>query len=345
MRFKLLPATAFLTFVFLSAVFLSYFVIAAPLSESEVGTITSTFPGGVNTLPTSTVSAQTTTAAASSSSSSSGSGGGGGTGSESVSSSSTTTTTTPKTTTPTTPGVPVKTVSEPVTTTVDKSTIIQGIKPADLGITEVTAEKIEATKVGIAETTATVTAEKIDTVLQTATGEAKTVLQEIKSSISSGSSASASVQAKLEVYQVKSTETGKQVYVSKISLSFTADKDAKKVEIVEVIPKSVAASINEIIFTGEKPKILQADPIVQWEFADVKQGDKKDLTYLVSKKLDTLNTTTVAVSTPVPAPVKPAVSNEVIIGIVIVIIVAGLIIVMKKRGISFGRRQAYRYGR
>lgn len=232
-------------------------------------------------------------------------------------------------------------VNVPVTDKSVISEVIQGVKAADLGVQIVNVENIEVKKVAQGEGTTTVAATEsakvVETALSIATDEsAKQALNEIKQSVSSGSSAPVSVKTSVEVFEVKEKTTGKITYSSKITLTLEPDKDLKGVTIVEVISKSVAANIADVIFLGEKPTVLQADPIVQWEFQEVKQGETKDLSYQVAKKIDTLTSNTVAVSQAAvsapPAEIKGP-NTMVIIGIIalVAIGVAAFFYFQKKR--------------
>lgn len=273
------------------------------------------------------------------------------------SSSGTSTTTTPSsdttTTTPTpepapTP-IPVTPVKETVTKITTVQEIIRSIRPSDLGVTEIKPENVEVTKTGVAETSTPtqvpIVKNIIEKVLTSATeAQAQQVLSGIKQSVSSGSSAPVSVRATLEVFEVKEKTTGQTSHVSRVSLMIKPDKDLKNVNIVEVIPKSVAASISEVIFLGEQPKVLQADPIVQWEFSEVKKDETKDLSYQVNKKLDVLESNTVAVSEAViAAPEAPSlIYIYIIIGIAAVAVV---VYVLYKRKVGLGNfRFSYKRG-
>ncbi|MBI2547265.1 MAG: hypothetical protein HYW23_02355 [Candidatus Aenigmarchaeota archaeon] len=172
-------------------------------------------------------------------------------------------------------------------------------------MTTVNTANIQVTQTGKAEAVKTATVADVDSALQTATADAKTALTEIKSAVSSGSASSVSVSTKVEVFEVKETTTNKTTTISKVTLSFTPDKDLKNVDLVEVIPKYVAQDASFIKFIGEQPKILQSDPVVQWSFSEVKQGEMKDLSYQVNKKIDSLNTTTIAVGQTVAAATTP----------------------------------------
>ncbi|MFW5746766.1 MAG: hypothetical protein ACOCWQ_04435 [Nanoarchaeota archaeon] len=51
---------------------------------------------------------------------------------------------------------------------------------------------------------------------------------------------------------------------------------------VQVIPKEVAQNVNELVFPGKQPTVLQADPIIEWIFADVKKGQDLQMVYLIN---------------------------------------------------------------
>jgi hypothetical protein len=81
------------------------------------------------------------------------------------------------------------------------------------------------------------------------------------------------------------------------------------VRIVEVIPKSVAADVSELVFS-EQPKVLQADPIVEWVLEKVKKGETKDLSYTVKKQLESVESTTLSVFGNCPLVVTYAVNEQ-----------------------------------
>ncbi len=144
------------------------------------------------------------------------------------------------------------------------------------------------------------------------TDVAKAALAAIQQEVASGSSLPLSVTKTIEVIQATNKVTGEKVTVSvvKISIKAPADKGLKGVEVVEVIPKAAASSISQVTFTGEKPAVLEADPVVKWTFADILKGQTKDLIYVVNKDISSIGTSTVAVSKKAeaapPAPQAPA---------------------------------------
>ncbi|MBI2543318.1 MAG: hypothetical protein HYW24_03970 [Candidatus Aenigmarchaeota archaeon] len=316
-------------------------VIAPPAGETSVSVGSSDTGGQSGTTASAAPSSDTGSTSSSSSSSSTTTT----TPSSATTTPTTTTPTTPTTTTPETkptaqPAITVTPVSVPVTSTTTISEVTTNIAPSVLGVETVNVENLQVTQTGKAEVTRTVTIADVDKALEVATQEAKTTLNEIKTAISTGSSSSVSVSAKVEVFEVKEKTTGQSTTVSKVTLSFTADKELKNVKLVEVIPKNVAANVNDVKFLGEQPSILQADPIVQWSFSEVKTGESKDLSYQVNKKIETLNSTTIAVAQAVvpplvtpPGEITPAASPTILIGIVVVLAASVVVVVLYQKKI------------
>ncbi len=240
--------------------------------------------------------------------------------------------------------VPVTPVEEVVTEEKVVSEVLQGVTAEDLGITELTSEKVEVVRTGVGEATISADASQvvanIDSVLPEAVEEkAKQTLNEVRETVSVGTSSPVVVSSSVQTFEVTSKETGKKSTVSKVNLKVEAkEQELEDVKVVETIPKSVAASVTEVIFTGEKPEVLQADPIVKWEFDIIPLGQSKDLSYLVKKKLEKITIQTIAVAKAITPPLvievpveKPSLLPiEVIIIIIVIISIAAYI---------FGRRR------
>ncbi|MBI2971260.1 MAG: hypothetical protein HYY37_02460 [Candidatus Aenigmarchaeota archaeon] len=235
------------------------------------------------------------------------SGGGGGSSGSASTVSATTTTTVPATTTTTTLP-PVQNLGTPVEVTEQATVteVVMVVPPESLGLTEVNAGTVKVEKVAEASVVTSVVTERVeqtvDQALATAVTEtAKEALQEIKQNMQSSSSQPVLVSKSVEVFLVTAKDTGKSTTVTKVTLSFSSPVDATNIKVVEVIPKSVAASANDLVFLGLKPVILQADPIVQWSFDEVKKGESKDMSYTVKKNLTKIESTTIAAATLAPA--------------------------------------------
>jgi len=145
---------------------------------------------------------------------------------------------------------------------------------------------VVAEETAVAETTK----EAIESVKKSATtGEAKRAVEKVEKG------EAVKIEKKLKTYKITNKEVSdKEVYKSKIELKLKAEQEMKDVDIIEDIPKTVASDVNEITFLGEQPTVLQADPIVQWSFDVIKKGEEKDLSYVVDKKLEALESVTVA---------------------------------------------------
>ena len=162
--------------------------------------------------------------------------------------------------------------------------------------------------------------------------EAISALQNIQNKLESKEISQISVTKTLNVYKITNKDTGENAYRSEITLTFTPSKDMKNVEIIEVVPKTTAQSSDELHFPGIKPIILQKDPVLQWLFDAVKKGETKDLSYIVKKKLTSVEsiTTAVAAEEIIKEEKKPffPITAKAVIGIMIIIVIVllGLVI-------------------
>lgn len=198
--------------------------------------------------------------------------------------------------------------------------VVKGALPAtfqvaaDAGNVEYkTVSAPELKEVPVAVDAVTKTIEQLQTTAAVQSEEAKQAVAEVLQAISSsGGGATVAVKKTIEVVKATNKVTGESVTVSVVKLSVTApaDKALKNVEVIEVIPKAVANNINQVTFKGEKPVVLQADPVVKWAFAEVVKGQTKDLSYAVNKDISNLNTNTLAVSKKVEGAVQPPPAPE-----------------------------------
>ena len=70
-------------------------------------------------------------------------------------------------------------------------------------------------------------------------------------------------------------------------------KKINNIKVIEFIPKHVANSATELVFVGEKPIILQDDPIIEWSVDTLKSGEKKEFSYIVKRKLTKVETVSI----------------------------------------------------
>lgn len=139
-----------------------------------------------------------------------------------------------------------------------------------------------------------ITASEVASALEAATDEtAKAVIQSIQKAVPK-TAGKVSISRSLATYKITNKEkTATEEKRSKISLRIEAKEALKDVEVVEVIPKSVAQNVAELLF-GEAPRVLQADPIVMWAIPSLRAGESRDLSYVVKKSLTELESTTIA---------------------------------------------------
>jgi len=179
----------------------------------------------------------------------------------------------------------------------------------------------------VKETLATVVESALKYATQT---ESISALQDIQNKINSGEISQLSIIKTLSVYKVTNKDSGQSIYRTKITVTFTAPNDLKNVKIIETIPHAVVDSIAGIDFLGIKPEILQTDPIFQWSFDSVKKSETKSIDYIIKKKIDKIETITIAVGEEEKIEKKTflPITAKAVIGIMVIIIIvlAGLFI-------------------
>ena len=180
----------------------------------------------------------------------------------------------------------------------------------------------------------------IDNALSYASDEdAIAALENLKDAISSGESGSISTTTTLSIYKITNEDTGEIERRTLIKITFTAPYDMEDIVIIETIPKEVAESVDDMIFLGESPtQILQRDPVLEWNFDSMSEGQSKDLSYIVKDEIEEIMSITNAAGkrvvaaepTPEPEPEEePRITTaKVVIGIsiMLLIVLIGLII-------------------
>jgi hypothetical protein len=132
------------------------------------------------------------------------------------------------------------------------------------------------------------TAEDIELALADAPEEAKATMQEMVDKIASGSFEEASITKELENIKVYKTD-GTVARYSKVTLSVEGLDGV--VTIVEIIPKDVAESASDLIYSIA-PEVLLDDPILKWE---VDTATTSEISYTVKKELSSIGSTTYAI--------------------------------------------------
>ncbi|MBU2639582.1 MAG: hypothetical protein KKG75_02620 [Nanoarchaeota archaeon] len=162
--------------------------------------------------------------------------------------------------------------------------------------------------------------------------------------------------SKLEVYEVIDKKTGEKISLSKIDKSFKVEKNTKKIELIEVIPESMAETTDEIHFiiiknpgiipkilqkdTGETLKVLQKDPVVKYVFRDLKKGEIVHISYIIkNKKIEEIESITLIgevadepiLETSLKIPTIPDISERLVLFVLIGILLVLGGILWKKR--------------
>ena len=108
-----------------------------------------------------------------------------------------------------------------------------------------------------------------------------------------GLDASPLIEKELQVFEVTDIN-GSVAYVSRVIIRIHYfDSSLNGLEIVEEIPKDVAVHVNEIAFL-DAIDILENDPIVKWNINHVPKDSDYEIAYSVNKRLDDVQSTTVA---------------------------------------------------
>ena len=100
------------------------------------------------------------------------------------------------------------------------------------------------------------------------------------------------IEKELKVFEV-TNEEGEIAYVTRVIIRITHTDSINDLVVVEEIPKDVAMYASDIEFL-DLTEVLEEDPIVKWNFDHVPKDQAKEFGYSVDKKLDTVDSTTIA---------------------------------------------------
>ncbi len=213
----------------------------------------------------------------------------------------------------------------------------------------------EVKKVVSVSTPVTTTSESISSVSSQVTDSAaQSAVQSVQTSLAQGGDLV--VQKDLATYKVSNKDVSNtEVDRSVISLKFRADKQLNNVKLVEVIPKSVANSASELIFSGVAPTILQDDPVVAWTFSSMSAGETKEVSYVAKQALTSAGSTTLAGGETVEAaPTEEAavptegisapsgIPTTLLLAIVVIIIIAAIAYFWSKNQEKGGKYSGYK---
>ncbi|MFH1641638.1 MAG: hypothetical protein ABIC04_01935 [Nanoarchaeota archaeon] len=97
----------------------------------------------------------------------------------------------------------------------------------------------------------------------------------------------------LDVYELSTKDGSKAAFQSKIIISLSYGSSLNNLNLIENVPKTVAENAADLVFS-EDPVILQADPVVKWNFEHIPEGQTKEYSYTVNKKLEEIESVSVA---------------------------------------------------
>lgn len=166
---------------------------------------------------------------------------------------------------------------------------------------------IEAYQIGTSYSeTVELTTALIDETLKLATDtRAITKLQLIKAALQENQVEKIPVVVSLIKYKVLNLDKGIFVYRTKFTVTITAVKNMKNVEIVEVIPKSVAVKASDIVFLQTPKEILEEDPIALWVLDYIPKGETREIEYVVNGLYSRIFQKTIVVGVEAPPEEKP----------------------------------------
>jgi len=182
------------------------------------------------------------------------------------------------------------------------SEILEHVDAEDLGLIEVSKANVDVTVedriIEEEETTTDVIAEVLEQEVNEVVSEE---LRLLRTGIERQIASPVRVKKTLTSYKIKAKETEKSIDVTLIEAKIKAGEPITGFTLVEAIPKSMAEHIREVNFIGILPiKILQADPIVKFYFERINKNEEKKVKYLINKKIETLNTKSIAVYENIP---------------------------------------------
>ncbi|MBS3112992.1 hypothetical protein J4418_02845 [Candidatus Woesearchaeota archaeon] len=210
--------------------------------------------------------------------------------------------------------------------------ILSWITPSELGLESLSADDVIITELNEITEKSEIGVGDLGPLLNEVTSNAvKTALDDLQALLDAKEGQKLEVNKILKVYKIQSKINNEIVLRTLLSVTVTALSDMTDVKVIEVIPKNVAKHVSELIFLGEQPKVLQDDPVVQWEIPVISQGLSKTFEYVVKKELVNFEgkTITVGVSSALEEVTGGAVEPEVsppnpiwgwIIGIVLIVL-------------------------
>ena len=158
---------------------------------------------------------------------------------------------------------------------------------SELGITSLEASKIQVSQVGeVTFNTVDARVEDVEQALRLVRQiGVKNELVALMRSMQAQSTQSIQVTTSLAVYRLANPETGVAIDRTLVTLSFIAPNGLAR--IIQVVPKSIAASASELVFLGLQPTVLEDDPVLEW-IVENKSGTRVQIAYVLKKRISLL---------------------------------------------------------
>ena len=150
----------------------------------------------------------------------------------------------------------------------------------------VESENVKTTKIREEVKDDELTQEDIDRINENRNEDLRKVMKYVQEKIKP------KITKELHVYEVE-REDGTIQHLSKVIIKISHTDALNDVEIVEEIPKTVAADASDLSLDA-RPDILVADPIVKWQFDHIPEGQTKEFSYAIDKELETIESKTAA---------------------------------------------------
>ncbi|MBT4696989.1 hypothetical protein HOB76_01775 [Candidatus Woesearchaeota archaeon] len=94
-------------------------------------------------------------------------------------------------------------------------------------------------------------------------------------------------------FRITNPDNNKEMILTKVMVSVFSRGGMNNLNVVEVIPKTWAEDSSDVYFVMG-PKILEADPVVMWDFSNLPSGKTKDYAYVLSKDINSIESTSMA---------------------------------------------------
>ena len=131
------------------------------------------------------------------------------------------------------------------------------------------------------------------------------------------------IEKEILLFKVKNIELDKEMYFSKVILSFEIEEIGENFTIIEIIPKDIAISTEELAFNID-PEIIEEDPIVKWNFDSIPKNTQISLSYTVQKNIEKVSTKTITAMNMIPQEINDK-ENNIYNNPLIIYIILGII--------------------